>query len=523
MKSNQVNVAPAEINKQMLEIKKKIQLSEGQRKAAFEDCEAERKSNIDEIHKLKKEIKELVKELKEKTQSSAALKTTNKKLESIVGPIDEKTTTTIEEMLDLQIIDKSKSLNLLNYKIKKREKLLTDLGQEFQLLKTEKSRKEVVERVDKPAKKATCELQNSIHAVEVQLREANHISARYKDVKKSLLRDAARFESNIKRIEEELELQNDDINDLQQVMNEATRKRSTARGHLLREEKSAMSSAHSREKQTVEGQRLVTRRKQELELLEKRIFQVAKVARVVEEIEEENETPVPPEETLTKAFEVLKKATGATNTEEVLHKFNMQKDTLERLILLRKKSEAEKKQLEKNLDDLNTKLEFFKFAEVKETERKSIKMEQIQNQIEKIQNKSHKIKNLKQVKDKTIQTILLSVQELQICINPVSVPKNQVLETLNCIKCDLKGVLGNLAEEIELEEIEEKWLPSPYSGLVRRTPIPQTGTSPAPPPPPTGSEDEDEVPSRTYLKRQAQLVVDAKSRRKNIRIPAKRN
>lgn len=72
-----------------------------------------------------------------------------------------------------------------------------------------------------------------------------------------------------------------------------------------------------------------------------------------------------------------------------------------------------------------------------------------------------------------------------------------------------------------MEGLEEKWLPAPYSGLVRRTPLPQTGASPAPPPP--GSEDEEEVPSRTYLKRQAQLVVDAKSRRKNIRLPPKRN
>lgn len=38
-----------------------------------------------------------------------------------------------------------------------------------------------------------------------------------------------------------------------------------------------------------------------------------------------------------------------------------------------------------------------------------------------------------------------------------------------------------------------------------------------------GSEDETEVPSRGYLKRQAQLVVDAKSRRKNIRMQIRRN
>lgn len=32
--------------------------------------------------------------------------------------------------------------------------------------------------------------------------------------------------------------------------------------------------------------------------------------------------------------------------------------------------------------------------------------------------------------------------------------------------------------------VEEKWLPGPYSGLIRRTPLPQIGTSPAPPAPP---------------------------------------
>lgn len=39
---------------------------------------------------------------------------------------------------------------------------------------------------------------------------------------------------------------------------------------------------------------------------------------------------------------------------------------------------------------------------------------------------------------------------------------------------------------------------------------------------PIASEDEGDVPSRSYLKRQAQLIVDAKSRRKGFRPPAPR-
>ena len=41
--------------KQMAEMKKKIQLVEGERKAIFEDCESEKQENKDKIKKLKDE------------------------------------------------------------------------------------------------------------------------------------------------------------------------------------------------------------------------------------------------------------------------------------------------------------------------------------------------------------------------------------------------------------------------------------------------------------------------------------
>ena len=47
------------IFKQMGEMKKKIQLVEGERKAVFEDCENEKMENKDRVKKLKEEIREL--------------------------------------------------------------------------------------------------------------------------------------------------------------------------------------------------------------------------------------------------------------------------------------------------------------------------------------------------------------------------------------------------------------------------------------------------------------------------------
>lgn len=60
---------------------------------------------------------------------------------------------------------------------------------------------------------------------------------------------------------------------------------------------------------------------------------------------------------------------GVTSTEEVLERFKAQKETEERLNLLRNTSEEEKAQLQKKLDALVNKFESYKFTEFKETER----------------------------------------------------------------------------------------------------------------------------------------------------------
>lgn len=74
-------------------------------------------------------------------------------------------------------------------------------------------------------------------------------------------------------------------------------------------------------------------------------------------------------------------------------------------------------------------------------------------------------------------------------VNPKSskeLDSQQVIVTLEIL---LTKVLDNMFPEEDEEEAhrfanfennEEKWLPAPYSGLVRRTPVPQQGQSPVP-------------------------------------------
>ena len=64
--SGEVGGARGAIFKQMAEMKKKIQLVEGERKAIFEDSEREKEENKERIKKLSDEIKQFKHEVREK-------------------------------------------------------------------------------------------------------------------------------------------------------------------------------------------------------------------------------------------------------------------------------------------------------------------------------------------------------------------------------------------------------------------------------------------------------------------------
>lgn len=62
-------------------------------------------------------------------------------------------------------------------------------------------------------------MQNNIHAVDVQIREALHVKNRYDEIYKSLKNDSDNYESNIEKLEEKLIDQKSDVDKLQKVRN----------------------------------------------------------------------------------------------------------------------------------------------------------------------------------------------------------------------------------------------------------------------------------------------------------------
>lgn len=238
---------------------------EGQRKALFEEIANESKRDADEILRLKKEIAKVQLSIYEErnnvlggllpivpplpaTVSSAPCKRVTqicgvtqkprrsltagsnrssgeecvKKLLTgiIINAGSQKSLKDIVEYLDLHRIDKNKQLDLLSYKYKQKEAKLKSLAVKYQnlLIKKDVQSKEELQD-ERKAKNAILakDYRNRINAVQVQVKEAEHVRVRYKDIRWKLQEDAAKFESKMADIELELKAQEAEIHKIKQV------------------------------------------------------------------------------------------------------------------------------------------------------------------------------------------------------------------------------------------------------------------------------------------------------------------
>ncbi|GJQ88086.1 hypothetical protein Trydic_g13098 [Trypoxylus dichotomus] len=503
---------------------------EGQRKALFEECEAKRSQYTEEILHLKKNISEMIIKLKESKSLSVRYDINVAELEEAIGYVGDKSCSEIIDKLDLEVINKSKKLDILKYQTKKKEEQLKNLADEYQTFATRKLERFSKKKIEKPTIQRVSDLQNSIHAVQLQWREAEHVRIRYKEIKNALLEDSARFESNIEETKVQVYKQEADIKRLEQINWEANKMRATAKNLLLREERDAIKSSTNRERQAAEGKRLIIERKQELEKLEKKIFLTGKAPirpDIVDGDESNMQTPTSPKEELDQTFETLKEATGGNTIDEVLERFIAQKETTNRLSQLRISGEEQKVKFEKKFDNLTAQLESLRFAEVKDAEASAEELEALKIAI---RNEEHSIEDHVHNTEKNNEIIKLICEHIQnifLGINPLADTEKHPLLLLEDFHCELENIISEydeakderatveIPEPVELKAI----LPPSYSALIRKTPLPQQGPSVTPE---KGSDEEEEVPSRGYLKRQAQIVIDAKSRRKSLRFPMKK-
>ncbi|KAK3923535.1 Coiled-coil domain-containing protein 151 [Frankliniella fusca] len=566
-------------NKKIIELKKKIQLSEGQRKAHYEECESEKKRNAEKIRQLKKEVKELRVKISQPPRCDGNVLKKYCQNPKDTFSLKEKRKEDAVEIMDLKVIDLKKKLDLLRFQSKQHQEKMKSLADEYKKLMQKKQQSRLIKHKSE-AQKERNTLENHIHRIEMNMMEADHVKRKYLSIRASLLDDSVEFESSLRNMEDVILKQEHEIKHLEDINSEALALRDSTKSMLLRQEASAMSISKARERQLQEFKMRVEERKAALEQLERRIFPTG---RPVIQREDSHGTPDSAQvaeddctrktEFYENAFLKLKEATGVSETEEVLQRFLGQKETKSRLTYLRKNTEDEKKKLEKRKEVMLAQLEAFKFAEVKDKEVNVEELEQVKLSIKTRKDDILKLEeNIKSVSEQlcNIRDILHRISKKIEMVDDVKVPETtddlcEVESFLSVLEHKIQNTISRtnyvseLVDEMNEGTQEPGEIPDNTLSVVssqmptQRTTAVLTTTEPPPQEGPcpedlwqfssrpgaalSGSgvaqnrkdisststpaipetDEEEECPTRSFLKRQAQLIVDAKSRRKAFR------
>lgn len=518
----------ADINKEIFEFKKKIQLSEGRRKAHYEELDGEKKRNKDRIKQLKKEIKDLHVQLSSTGQNTDRILRASKEL----GALRNKTGDEVTVILDCKASDLKKKLDQLHHESGKCEKKLKVLADEYHTLLSRKAMRQEKQHTRAVKSVEICSLENQIHRVEMNLMEAEHVRKKYQIIQGSLLEDSVAFESSLVKIEEAIRKQESEIRHLKAVYGEALGLRDVTKGTLVRQELNAVNMAKVREKEVQDLRFQVDERRLQLEHLERKIFPVGRPlvhqdsANSLEGVPSAtDDSTVKMTTQLEQAFERLKAVTGETDVEDVFKRFLSQKETLSRLSYLRNIAEEEKQELQKQKDFMVTELEAFKFAEVKDNEQNADESEKLKQQIQEEEDRRqrldmevHKVMEQLRVIGSVLRSFCTKLQDVSGIAPP---PESEdITETL---RSQIKSVMDRIGHGDEYDRRVQQAQEEKFEGLtlpVKITPEVLDSKLPAALVV-TETEDEDEVPTRGFLKRQAQIIVDAKSRHKQFPMAAR--
>ncbi|XP_076228339.1 uncharacterized protein LOC116428863 [Nomia melanderi] len=235
------------------------------------------------------------------------------------------------------------------------------------------------------------------------------------------------------------------------------------------------------------------------------------------------------------AFAKLCSATGVSRSEDVLNRFLGQRATKDNLQKMRVATEQEKMTLEKQRQEFIAEMETRKFSETKNAEQNAEEVDKLNHRIDeqrtrqrKAAEETRKVEDLLQeisavlwnLCDKfrdILETLPDSQETFQDPVQLIEIINdkvNTVIESLGGPDKYLEVLNEILSDKMETASIattsvEGKAMRSNEVQLFSRFPSSATPAAAL-------SEDEEDVPSRGGLKKQAQQLVDIKSRRKGF-------
>ncbi|XP_064180131.1 coiled-coil domain-containing protein 151 [Anguilla rostrata] len=520
------------------DLQRKIQLLEGDRSAYYESSQSAIKKNKDVILQLRQENKRLHKKLADAlTGDEQVIKDAFQSRGMEIAPFRNKSGKAALQILDQKVCDRMKKLNALRHSAETRRRRLEELQQQYDSIQAQAQAPQPdAMRREEDAQNLRV-LENRLEKAQLKCQEAEHIMRSYLKLKAHLQDESLTFQSQLDRLEAEILRQRQELQDLQVMKNDANLSKDVARAELQRQEELVYKERRERDGILACYKKQAEELKAHSERLERRAQRTAMHPDELSSEAQRSAAAVAEEDkvihTFEEAFHRIKEATGVTDTHEVVERFISQGDTQKHLEKLKEENERTLVQLKEERDQLQAQFQELKYSGEAKLSSGQQMVEECEGHLQREQEKRDEASERLEALTRTLNAVRAGVDHLSDKLQHIKMKgkpsKTQVspssdeyaLELLTQSELRLASLVDLLQGKdlaAILKEMEEEEFQTSIEGKLpqynMRIQLPEAQKQGPYDEEEESGDDEGDIITRAALKRQSQIIIDSKTKRK---------
>uniref|UniRef100_A0A8C6EXD4 Outer dynein arm docking complex subunit 3 n=1 Tax=Marmota marmota marmota TaxID=9994 RepID=A0A8C6EXD4_MARMA len=352
------------VHAQVVELQRKIQLLESDRKAFYESSQWNIKKNQDTISQLREETKILQLQLTDLLQGDEkVVQAVIQEWKSEKPYLKNRTGQQALEHLDHQLSEKVKQVNALRHQVVLRQKRLEELQLQHSLRQLEMTE---AQNCNTEEAKTLRNLENRLEKARMKAEEAEHITNVYLQLKAYLQEESLNLDNRLDSMEAEVVRTKQEVEELHVVNQEALNAQDIAKNQLQYLEETVIRERKSRERFISDCKKRAEEKKLQNERMERKQTQREHILLQSDDTLQDHLRAKDEElrrrwnmyqmETI---FGKVKDATGVAETHSVVRRFVAQGDTFAQLEALKSENQQklmrlkeEKQRLQRELEDL---------------------------------------------------------------------------------------------------------------------------------------------------------------------------
>ncbi|XP_007526115.2 outer dynein arm-docking complex subunit 3 isoform X1 [Erinaceus europaeus] len=357
----------SELQAQVSEVQKKIQILEGDRKAFHESSQWNMKKNQDVIQHLREETRMLQLRLNELLRGDEkVVQAIIKEWTSEAPYLKNRTSQQALETLDYRLNHKVKELNALRHQLSLRQKRLEELQLQYNFRRLEIN--ELQDSSTEVAKNMR-NLENRLEKARMKVEEAGRITSVYLQLKAYLQEEGLHLGNRLDAMEAEVMRAKRELEELHAVNQDALNARDIAKNQLQDLEEKVFRERKRRERYITECKKRAEERKLQTERMERKQTQREHILLHSDDTLQENLQAKEKElkhrwsmYQMEMLFGKIKDATGVAESHAVVRRFLAQGETFTQLEQLKTENELRLKRLRQDRQRLQRELENHKYS-----------------------------------------------------------------------------------------------------------------------------------------------------------------